>query len=122
MGAAAPGESLSGERLIEYLRGHDKAVIALEKIDATERITLPSTRFHRHQGIYAGMHFDPEGNPISEEAFEARRSEWLPTADDRAYVASLMHACYEPGKMANWIAAPARGINGQPVDYEYVRV
>jgi len=23
--------------------------------------------------------------------------------------------------MANWIAAPGRGINNQPVDYEYVR-
>jgi len=27
----------------------------------------------------------------------------------------------EPGKFANWIAAPARGINNQPVDFEYVR-
>jgi benzoyl-CoA 2,3-dioxygenase component B len=27
----------------------------------------------------------------------------------------------EPGKFANWIAAPARGINGQPVEFEYVR-
>jgi len=27
----------------------------------------------------------------------------------------------EPGKMANWIAPPARGINNQPVDFEYVR-
>ena len=33
-----------------------------------------------------------------------------------------MQACYEPGKMAHWIAPPPRGINGQPVDYEYVRV
>ncbi len=27
----------------------------------------------------------------------------------------------EPGKMANWIAAPAKGINGKPLDFEYVR-
>jgi len=26
----------------------------------------------------------------------------------------------EPGKMAGWIAPPDRGINKQPVDYEYV--
>ena len=28
---------------------------------------------------------------------------------------------YEPGKVANWIAPPDRGINSMPVDYEYVR-
>jgi benzoyl-CoA 2,3-dioxygenase component B len=27
----------------------------------------------------------------------------------------------EHGKFANWIAPPARGINNQPADYEYVR-
>jgi benzoyl-CoA 2,3-epoxidase subunit B len=32
-----------------------------------------------------------------------------------------MKAVYEPGKMANWIAPPSRGINGKPIDYEYVR-
>ncbi len=28
----------------------------------------------------------------------------------------------EPGKFAGWIAPPARGINSQPVDLEYVRL
>jgi benzoyl-CoA 2,3-dioxygenase component B len=27
----------------------------------------------------------------------------------------------EPGKFANWIAPPSRGINNQAVDSEYVR-
>jgi benzoyl-CoA 2,3-dioxygenase component B len=30
-------------------------------------------------------------------------------------------AITEPGKMANWIAPPKRGIKGKPIDYEYVR-
>ena len=30
-------------------------------------------------------------------------------------------AVTEPGKFANWIAPPARGINNQPGDFEYVR-
>ena len=42
-------------------------------------------------------------------------------ADDRAFVASLMGRVAEPGKYANWIAPPARGINNQAVDFEYVR-
>ena len=28
---------------------------------------------------------------------------------------------YEPGAFANWIAPPRRGINGQPIDFEYVK-
>jgi benzoyl-CoA 2,3-dioxygenase component B len=29
---------------------------------------------------------------------------------------------YERGKVASWIAPPARGINGKPADFEYVRI
>ena len=36
-----------------------------------------------------------------------KKSEWLPTPEDRAFVASLMGRVVEPGKFANWIA-PAR--------------
>ena len=35
---------------------------------------------------------------------------------------SLMQPVIERGKMAGWIAPPARGINGQPADFEYVRL
>ena len=28
----------------------------------------------------------------------------------------------ERGKMANWIAAPERGVKGQPLDFEYIRL
>ena len=40
---------------------------------------------------------------------------------DRAFVASLMGRVVEPGKFANWIAPPPRGVNNQPADFEYVR-
>ena len=50
----------------------------------------------------------------------ARRGEWLPTEEDRARNAELMQPVYEPGKIAGWIAPPAKGINGQPPDFEYV--
>jgi len=84
-------------------------------------LKLPNRRFNRKMGIYAGRHFDVDGNPISAEQFEARREEWLPTEADKAYVNNLMQPVWEPGRMANWIAAPARGINGQPIQFEYVR-
>jgi benzoyl-CoA 2,3-dioxygenase component B len=33
-----------------------------------------------------------------------------------------MRPCVEPGVFANWIAPPRRGINGQPMNFEYVRL
>jgi len=83
---------------------------------------LPSTRFRRSVGVWAGSHTDPQGNPISSSEFEMRRDQWLPTPADTAFVKSLMHQVTEPGKMAAWIAPPDRGINANPVNYEYVRL
>ena len=85
-------------------------------------MSLPSTRFHRRQGIYADASYDPQGNPISAQEWEAHREHWLPSQSDRDWVQSLMKPVLEPGKMANYIAAPRRGIHGQPVEFEYVRV
>ncbi len=95
---------------------------ALEDAGSHVQVSLPDTRFFRRQGIYAGSHFDPKGNLISAAEFAAGADTWLPTESDRAYVGSLMKPVLEPGKMANWIAAPARGIDGKPVEYEYVRL
>jgi len=33
-----------------------------------------------------------------------------------------MRPVHERGKIAAWIAPPRNGINGQPFDYEYVRL
>jgi benzoyl-CoA 2,3-dioxygenase component B len=83
---------------------------------------LPSERFHRGVGSFAGVFFDPQGKKISEQEFRHREREWLPSDDDEAFVRSLMtHPVTEPGKFASWIAPPARGINAQPADFEYVR-
>ena len=53
---------------------------------------------------------------------ERRRAEFLPTDEDQTFVKSLMVQVTEPGKYAGWIAPPARGINNQPVDFEYVKL
>ncbi|RME89118.1 MAG: benzoyl-CoA 2,3-epoxidase subunit BoxB, partial [Planctomycetota bacterium] len=82
---------------------------------------LPSPRFNRKIGVYAGKHFDPQGNFLTPEEFEKRKDEFLPTKEDRDFVASLMYQVIEPGKFANWIHPPKKGINGKPIDFEYVR-
>lgn len=85
-------------------------------------ITLPSERFRRSIGPWANMTMDPSGKQISAEEYERRKTEFLPSEADRAYVKSLMKPVMEPGKVASWIAPPDRGINNQSIDYEYVRV
>src|SRR6266581_3491688 len=54
--------------------------------------------------------------------WQRRRSEWLPAEEDRAYVASLQKPVREAGKIANWLARPARGVKGMPFEHEYVRL
>jgi benzoyl-CoA 2,3-dioxygenase component B len=95
----------------------------LEKLGVDARVTLPSKRFNRNQGVYSENSFTPEGELITKEQFEARRDEWLPTAADREYVKSCMVQVLEPGKFANWIAPPqsGKGVNDTNLDFEYVK-
>ncbi|MFN2452797.1 MAG: benzoyl-CoA 2,3-epoxidase subunit BoxB [Pyrinomonadaceae bacterium] len=110
----------------DYVRDCERAMVRwnayLEEAGLSEKLYLPSTRFQRHVGEYAGHHFDIHGQLISKDEFENRRAEWLPTMEDRQYVRSLMHPVTELGKIANWIAPPASGIKGKPFDFEYVRL
>ena len=95
---------------------------AIRKAGIDFQMKLPSDRFRRSIGNWANFHFDPEGKPISAEEWANRKDHWIPSEADRAHTKSLMRQVVEPGKMAGWIAAPDRGINANPVDYEYVRL
>jgi len=83
-------------------------------------LRLPAVCFNRKVGVFAGMPCDPQGKLLPFDEYQRRQSEWLPTQADRARVAELLKPVYEPGKIAGWIAPPARGINNQPLDFEYV--
>ena len=118
----AMNEVLRDDYVIDCQRGLDKwnRVLASHEIPFT--LTLPSRRFYRHIGIYAELFTDLKGQLISKEAFEAHRSEWLPSESDKAFVKSLMaQPVWDPKQMAHWIAAPKQGIKGHAVDFEYVR-
>jgi benzoyl-CoA 2,3-dioxygenase component B len=86
------------------------------------RLALPSLRFRRSVGAWAGIHTDPQGKPITAGEWNVRRHDWLPCEEDRAFVGSLMHGVIEPGKFAGWIAPPDGGINNLGFSYEYVRL
>ncbi|OGA14736.1 MAG: benzoyl-CoA oxygenase subunit B [Betaproteobacteria bacterium RIFCSPLOWO2_02_FULL_66_14] len=92
-----------------------------EKTGIAFRFKLPHKGFHRRIGAFAGHHVSPEGKVLSETGWKHQEAQWLPTAEDRAFVQSLMGRVTEPGQYAHWIAAPRIGINKQPVDFEYVR-
>ena len=68
------------------------------------------------------MPFDPQGRMLDRAEWDQKRGQWLPTDDDRAYVATLQKGVTEPGQIANWLSKPARGIKGLPFEYEYVRL
>jgi len=87
------------------------------------QITLPHRAFHRAIGDFSEIDVDPWGNIHNRADWEHHQHDWLPTDEDHAFVHSLMaKPVLEPGKYANYIAPPARGINNQSVDFEYVRL
>ena len=94
----------------------------LEQHGMSDRLRLPDRKFNRRIGMYSGFHFDPDGVAISGEQFEQRKSDWLPSTADTEYLLSIMDKpVFEPGRFANYIAPPRRGINQLPIDFQYVR-
>jgi benzoyl-CoA 2,3-dioxygenase component B len=93
----------------------------IEKAGLPFRLSAPNKAFNRHIGGFAGHRISPDGRVLSEAEWAANERNWLPSEEDRAYVASLMGRVIEPGKMANWIGPPPMGINKQPIEFEYVR-
>jgi benzoyl-CoA 2,3-dioxygenase component B len=114
-------ERLRADYIVDCQRGVDRwnKIIRNHGIDV--ELKLPHRGFHRAIGAFAEFRISPEGRVTSQAEWDARRSEWLPTEADQAHVQSLMQPVVEPGQFAGWIAPPLRGINGQPVDFEYVR-
>ncbi|MGH8013964.1 MAG: benzoyl-CoA 2,3-epoxidase subunit BoxB, partial [Candidatus Binataceae bacterium] len=94
----------------------------LERRDLAARLYLPAIFFNRKVGLCANLPCEPGGGLIPADEFASRLNEWLPSEHDRARVAELIKPVYEPGKIAGWIAPPARGVNNQPLDFEYVRM
>jgi benzoyl-CoA 2,3-dioxygenase component B len=95
---------------------------ALEDEDIDFRMKLPSDRFNRKIGIHSAQYADPDGRFLTKEEWESRKQEWMPSEEDKAYVRSVMVPVNEPGKFANWITPPNRGVAGKPIEFEYVRL
>ena len=86
------------------------------------QLKLPSTRFRRNIGIWAGVDVNPEGKIISNDNFDKNIGSWLPSDNDKEFINSLMVQVIEVNKTAGWIAPPNRGINNMDIGYDYVNL
>tara|TARA_Y100000588_G_scaffold146405_1_gene160220 strand:+ start:962 stop:2377 length:1416 start_codon:yes stop_codon:yes gene_type:complete len=113
-------ERLRDDYIEDCQKGIDRwnRTIGESGIDYT--LHLPHRAFQRDIGQFRETHFSPEGNPINAKEWASQQDSWLPSEAERAHVISLMQRVVEPGKFASWIAPPRRGINGRPLDFEYV--
>ena len=117
---SALNATLQSDYVDDCQKGVERWNRTLEPVGGS--LQLPHPGFHREVGVFAGHRITPDGRAVSEADWEAARSQWLPTDDDRRHVVSLMTPVTDPGRMAGWIAPPSAGINQRPVDFEYVRV
>ena len=120
-------ERLRDDYVIDCDRGVRRWNQILKRQGIDFELKLPHRAFNRQIGSFnlastAGARISPEGQVITEAEWAEKQGDWLPSDADRAYVISLMQPVTEPGKYAAWIAPPARGINNQPIDFEYVRL
>jgi len=141
-GAAFPVPAIEGDRIVsrqepaltalnerlreDYIADCQRGVNRWNEVIKTHGIDfvlrLPHRGFHRAIGTFGEVRVSPDGRIISQAEWDAKHRQWLPTEEDKVHVAGLMKGVTERGKFAGWIAPPARGINGQPVDFEYVRL
>jgi benzoyl-CoA 2,3-dioxygenase component B len=123
----APALSALNERLREdYItdcqRGIDRWNRVTEKYAIPVKLALPHRAFHRAIGAFAAVKVAPDGRVVSAAEWQSCSGDWLPTEADRAFIQALMGgAVIEPGRMASWIAPPAKGIDDRPGDFQYVR-
>jgi benzoyl-CoA 2,3-dioxygenase component B len=114
-------ERLRNDYRDDCQRGINRFNKMLEKADIDFQIALPHSAFHRNIGIFADINADVKGNIITQADWDANINNWIPTDEDRAFVESLMVPVTEIGKVAGWISAPSRGIQGKEPDFEYVK-
>ncbi len=117
----ALNEVLRDDYIRDSIGGVNRWNRVIEKAGIPFRLSVPHKAFNRRIGTFASLRVSPDGRVVDEAQWAKNEREWLPTPEDRAFVASLMGRVTAPGKFANWIAPPSVGINRQPVDFEYVR-
>jgi benzoyl-CoA 2,3-dioxygenase component B len=114
-------ERLRDDYVTDCARGVARWNKLIQRAGIDFELKLPHRAFHRAIGNFSSIRVAPDGRVITQAEWDRNHQQWLPTDQERAFVASLMVPVTEPGKYASWIAPPPRGINNQPIDHPYVR-
>jgi len=114
-------ERLRDDYITDSVRGIGRWNRIIDKAGIAFRLKVPHKAFNRKIGTFAGVPVSPDGRILTQADWNRQERGWLPTPEDRAFVASLMGRVAAPGAFANWIAPPAVGVNRQPADFEYLR-
>jgi benzoyl-CoA 2,3-dioxygenase component B len=113
---------LRDDYVVDTMAGIARWNRVLERAGIDFRITLPHVAFNRRIGEFSAVKTDAAGAIITPDAFAAAHDSLLPSAEDNAFIASLMRPVTERGQYAGWIAPPRQGIDGMPGDFEYVQI
>jgi len=118
----AVNERLRDDYVDDCQLGVDRWNKVMKRYKIDFQFSLPHRGFHRDIGFFSDVKVSPDGKIISEAEWTKHQKDWLPSQEDRLFVHSLMtKPIVEPGKFANWVAPPSRGIDGHPLDFQYVR-
>jgi benzoyl-CoA 2,3-epoxidase subunit B len=117
----ALNEKLRDDYIKDTVSGVGRWNKVIQKCGVEFRLAVPHKGFNRRIGALAGLKIAPDGRILSEAEWHTNAREWLPTDEDRSFVRSLMGRVTDPGKFANWIAPPEKGVNKKEGDFEYIR-
>ena len=87
----------------------------IERAGHEFRLSLPSARFRRAIGAWAGQPVDPLGKLLPEEEYSRRLHEWIPSQQDRDYVKSLMRRGGGARQKGTRGGPPPRGATNLPL-------
>src|SRR6185369_11230908 len=84
----ALNEVLRDDFIRDSIAGVERWNKVIAKHELPFRLTVPHKAFNRKIGSFAGLRVSPDGRVLSEPEWQAHEAEWLPGAEDRAFVAS----------------------------------
>src|ERR1700727_2443834 len=94
----------------DYTQDCVKGLLHWNKVISTAgydfKLTLPNVAFHRAIGEFGNIHATPDGVLIDDATWHRRKGDWLPSADDGDFIATLMIPVSETGAFAAWSAPP----------------
>ena len=117
---SALNETLRDDYVADCAKGVDRWNRTLAQVGAELRAS--ARRLQPAVGAFAGRHVSPDGRLVDDErGWRIVRRGCRPAATSTSCARSCGQST-EPGRMAGWVAPPATGVNGKPVEFEYVRV